>query len=75
MYDPDLYRDRAEIERWKERDPIAALVRDAGVDDATLAALDAEAMATVDDAVRYAEAGHPESAEDLGRFVLTEGAR
>ena len=25
MYDPELYRDKAEVERWKERDPIAAL--------------------------------------------------
>ena len=25
MYDPDRYRDKAEIERWKERDPIPAL--------------------------------------------------
>ena len=24
MYDPELYRDKAEIERWKERDPIDA---------------------------------------------------
>ena len=25
MYDPDRYRDKAEIERWKERDPITLL--------------------------------------------------
>ena len=25
MYDPDRYRDKAEIERWKDRDPIPAL--------------------------------------------------
>jgi TPP-dependent pyruvate/acetoin dehydrogenase alpha subunit len=75
MYDPDLYRDRTEIERWKERDPIAALVRDAHVDDATLAAIDAAATARVDDAVRYAEAGHPEAAEDIVRFVLSEDVR
>ena len=27
MYDPDLYRTKDEIERWKERDPVAALTR------------------------------------------------
>lgn len=25
MYDPDRYRDKAEVERWKQRDPIALL--------------------------------------------------
>ena len=25
MYDPDLYRTKDEIERWKEHDPIPAL--------------------------------------------------
>ena len=25
MYDPDLYRDKAEVEQWKERDPIDVL--------------------------------------------------
>ncbi len=25
MYDPDLYRDKAEIEHWKERDPLVVL--------------------------------------------------
>ncbi|MFA9271784.1 MAG: pyruvate dehydrogenase (acetyl-transferring) E1 component subunit alpha, partial [Baekduiaceae bacterium] len=40
MYDPDLYRTREEIARWRERDPIDAYVqvlRDAGtLDDAAL---------------------------------------
>jgi pyruvate dehydrogenase E1 component alpha subunit len=26
MYDPELYRDRAEVERWRQRDPIDLLV-------------------------------------------------
>jgi pyruvate dehydrogenase E1 component alpha subunit len=72
MYDPELYRERAEVELWKQRDPIAALVRDAQVDDATLAAIDAEVTEVVDDAVRFAETGHPEPVEDLMRFVTTE---
>jgi pyruvate dehydrogenase E1 component alpha subunit len=72
MYDPELYRERAEVDLWKQRDPIAALVRDAGVDDAVLATIDAEVTAVVDDAVAFAEAGHPEPVEDLLRFVTTE---
>jgi TPP-dependent pyruvate/acetoin dehydrogenase alpha subunit len=75
MYDPELYREHAEVERWKERDPIAALVRRVGVTDEELAELDAEIMAIVDDAVRFAEAGHPEAEEDLLRFVTTEVPR
>ena len=27
MYDPELYRDKAEVERWKQRDPLAAVRR------------------------------------------------
>lgn len=76
MYDPDLYRTRDEIERWKERDPIAAQIaalRGAGdLDDETLAALRDEAQAAVDDAVAFAEAGTPEPVEDMTRFVYAE---
>jgi pyruvate dehydrogenase E1 component alpha subunit len=27
MYDPELYREKAEVEEWKKRDPIPALIR------------------------------------------------
>jgi pyruvate dehydrogenase E1 component alpha subunit len=74
MYDPELYRERSEVERWKERDPITTLVRDAGVDDATLAELDADAIATVDAAVAFADAGTLEPVATLLRFVTSEGA-
>jgi pyruvate dehydrogenase E1 component alpha subunit len=75
MYDPELYRDRAEVERWKERDPIDALVRNEAIDEATFAALDAEALETVDAAVAYAEAGTPEPVGDLLRYVTSEPER
>jgi pyruvate dehydrogenase E1 component alpha subunit len=75
MYDPELYRERSEVERWKQRDPITSLVRDAHVDESTLAAIDAEVTAVVDDAVAFAEAGHPEDLDDLLRFVTTEDNR
>jgi pyruvate dehydrogenase E1 component alpha subunit len=74
MYDPDLYRTKEEIERWRERDPIDALVRRAGIVDADLAAVDAEVGAVVDDAVAFAEAGTAEPPEDLLRFVYAEAA-
>lgn len=78
MYDPDLYRSKEEIARWKERDPIdlhAAALRSAGLlDDDMLAAIEAEAAAEIDDAVAYARQGQPEPVEELERFVVTERA-
>ena len=78
MYDPDLYRDKEEIARWRERDPIdtfVARLRAGGeLDDAGLAELEAAVAAEVDDATRFARAGTPEPLEDLTRFVYTEAA-
>ena len=76
MYDPDRYRDKEEIARWRERDPIEALRSDlvatGGLDDATWDRLEAEVAAEVDDAVAYAEAGTEEDLADLERFVYSE---
>ena len=75
MYDPDLYRTREEIERWKEHDPIPALAArlealGAGAD--AVRDLEAAVAAEVDEAVAFAEAGTLEPVEDLGRFVVCE---
>jgi pyruvate dehydrogenase E1 component alpha subunit len=75
MYDPDLYRTRDEIDAWKGRDPIPALaerLRETGFSDEDLAALDAEIVAEVDQAVAFAEAGTLEPVEALERFVRCE---
>jgi pyruvate dehydrogenase E1 component alpha subunit len=72
MYDPERYRDKAEVETWKERDPIRLLVDGAGVPGTTVDALDAAAVAEVDRAVAFAEAGTLEPVEDLTRFVCSE---
>jgi pyruvate dehydrogenase E1 component alpha subunit len=75
MYDPELYRSKDEVERWKQRDPIALYVRrlrDAGaVDDAALAALEREVAAEVEAVVAAAEAAPWEPVEDLARDVHT----
>jgi len=74
MYDPELYRDKAEVERWKERDPLAvfaARLREAEMlDDDLLARLEGEVAAEIDAAVAFGEAGTLEPVEDLTRFVL-----
>jgi len=72
MYDPDRYRDKAEVERWKERDPIPALVTEltaaGALTDTAWRSLQDEVEAEVDDAAAFAEAGSLEPVEDLLRF-------
>ena len=78
MFDPELYRAKAEVDEWKSRDPIAALtarLRNAGfVDDGALTALERDVQAEVDDAVAFAEAGTWEPATELERWVYSEPA-
>lgn len=76
MYDPELYRSRAEVEAWKERDPIPACagrLREAGaLDDASLAALEREVADEIAAAIAAADAGTPEPVAELLRFVYAE---
>jgi pyruvate dehydrogenase E1 component alpha subunit len=76
MYDPDRYRDKSEIERWKERDPIPALVarltKSGALAEGDLERMETEVGAEVDDAVAFAEAGTFEPVEDVERFVTSE---
>jgi pyruvate dehydrogenase E1 component alpha subunit len=78
MYDPERYRDKAEVESWKTRDPVAALaarLRDsARVDDAVLDEVEARVAAEIDAAVQAAEEAPLEDVADLTRFVMSEGA-
>jgi len=79
MFDPELYRDKAEVEEWKLRDPIdgfAARLRAEGLlDDDALAALDAVAQAEVAASVDFAEAAEWEAVEDLLVDVTTPGGQ
>jgi pyruvate dehydrogenase E1 component alpha subunit len=77
MFDPQLYREKSEVEAWKQRDPIPAFAARAqasgllGADDA--ARLEAEAAAEMAAAVDFAEAGQLEPVADLARHVYFEG--
>jgi TPP-dependent pyruvate/acetoin dehydrogenase alpha subunit len=73
MYDPDLYRDRAEIEAYKAHDPIPTLAARLQATDIELAAMETDVAAEIDDAVAFADAGTLEPVEDLERFVVCEG--
>jgi pyruvate dehydrogenase E1 component alpha subunit len=61
MYDPERYRDKEEVEAWRRRDPISTFVArmtdDGPLTQADIEAADAEALAEVDEAVAFAEAG------------------
>ncbi|MCW8808393.1 MAG: pyruvate dehydrogenase (acetyl-transferring) E1 component subunit alpha [Rhodanobacter sp.] len=73
MFDPDLYRDKTEVEQWKLRGPIVrftewtlgnnTLHRD------DLDAIEAEVAGVIDDAVAFAEQSPWEPVEDLLRDV------
>ncbi|MBI2156028.1 MAG: pyruvate dehydrogenase (acetyl-transferring) E1 component subunit alpha [Candidatus Rokubacteria bacterium] len=73
--DPELYRSKEEVERWRARDPIAlftARLREWGfLGDAELAALEASVAAEIDAAIAAAEAGPWEPVEDLTKDVYT----
>ncbi|GAA2864898.1 pyruvate dehydrogenase (acetyl-transferring) E1 component subunit alpha [Pseudonocardia halophobica] len=75
MYDADRYRDRAEVEAWRLRDPVellaADLTADGLLDDAGRKELEEAVGREIDEAERAAEAAPVEPVEDLTRFVTT----
>jgi pyruvate dehydrogenase E1 component alpha subunit len=75
MYDPELYRDKVEVERWKERDPIPALVARVGLTPDEVTSIEVAAKAEIDDAIEFAERGNDEPVGELTRFVTSEAGR
>ena len=75
MFDPELYRDKAEVERWKARGPIhnfsARLKAQGDLTEEQFLEIDRGVMAEVERAVAFAEAGSWEPVEDLARDVTT----
>jgi pyruvate dehydrogenase E1 component alpha subunit/2-oxoisovalerate dehydrogenase E1 component len=76
MFDPELYRTKAEVEEWKKRDPIPALIsrlqQESLITDVDIAAIESDVAAEVDDAVAFADAGTLEPVDELTRFVYSE---
>ena len=74
MFDAELYRDKAEVERWKAHGPIHTFtdrLKAAGMmTEADFEAIDRDAVAEVEAAVQFAEAGTWEPVEDLLRDVV-----
>jgi TPP-dependent pyruvate/acetoin dehydrogenase alpha subunit len=75
MFDAELYRNKKEVETWKERDPILLyknyLLTDGLIDDAMLEAMESDVKAEVEDAVAFADAGALEPPEDILKDVHT----
>lgn len=78
MFDPELYRSKEEVEKWKHHCPIDAFeqcVVEAGLLDAAVREeIEREIAAEIDAAVAFAEAGTWESVEDLTRDVYARNA-
>lgn len=78
MYDPDLYRTKEEIDRYKQHDPISALIERLQSSDLLrsedVEELERSVAEEIDAAIAFAEAGTLEPVEDLGRFLYWEGA-
>jgi pyruvate dehydrogenase E1 component alpha subunit len=74
MFDPELYRDKGEIEAWKTRGPLhtfsARLKSEGKLTEDQFLAMDREVGDEVDRAVAFAEAGTWEPVETLLRHVV-----
>lgn len=75
MFDPELYRDKAEVEEWKARGPLhtfsARLKAEEKLTEEEFLAFDARANAEMQAAVDFAEAAPWEPVEDLLKDVHT----
>lgn len=69
MFDPDLYRDPAEVEQWRERDPIPALadqlLADGRIDADGVEQLWKAARTETEEAVAHAESASFESTDTI----------
>ena len=76
MFDPELYRSKAEVEEWKKRDPIPMLASRLKssflVTDAEIESVGQRVEGEVAESVAFAEAGTLEPVSDLTRFVYSE---
>jgi pyruvate dehydrogenase E1 component alpha subunit len=76
MFDAQLYRDKAEVEAWKQKGPVLRFghwLEETGMlDSAERARIDASIEEELAAAVAFAESGTWEPVEDLTRDVYTE---
>jgi pyruvate dehydrogenase E1 component alpha subunit len=73
MFDPELYRDKEEVEKWRKECPIRKLTdrltARGDLDAAALQAIEAEVAHEIEQAIAFAEAATLEPIEELERGV------
>lgn len=78
MFDAELYREKAEVEEWKKRDPLLTFRNNLEAmghwSEINADELEDEIAAVIDEAVEFAENGTLESIADLEKFVYTPKA-
>ena len=76
MFDAELYREKAEVEEWKKRDPIPKfreyLLKEKLINEGQLQEIEERVNTEIQKAVDFAEAGTWEPIEELGKYVYTE---
>lgn len=76
MFDPELYREKLEVEEWKKRCPIVTLKSHLKekemLTDTDMSGIEERVDAEIMDAVAFAEAGTWEPAAELARFVYSD---
>jgi 2-oxoisovalerate dehydrogenase E1 component len=76
MFDAELYREKGEVQDWRQRDPIATfgahLIAEGLISGEDVEELEQQVAEEMAVAVAYAENGTPEPVEDLLRFVYSE---
>jgi pyruvate dehydrogenase E1 component alpha subunit len=71
MFDPERYRDKAEVQQWRERDPIDLLLATIDIPEDELADMEDAIRAEIEDAVDFAENSPDEDVADLLTFVYS----
>jgi TPP-dependent pyruvate/acetoin dehydrogenase alpha subunit len=78
MFDAQLYREKSEVEAWRQHCPIDTFRQRAQaadlLDERAVAEIEAGVAAEIEAAVAFAEAGTWEPLETLTRDVYTVGA-
>jgi pyruvate dehydrogenase E1 component alpha subunit len=76
MFDPERYRDKAEVKEWKKRDPISTftnLLQDEGLlDEDELNEIYKRIAEEVEASVEFSEKGIDEPVDTLSRFVYSD---
>ena len=73
--DPTAYRDRSEVDRWREKDPIdnfkKLALMEGLIDEEGIGSIDAQVEVEIDEAIRFADESEDPSLESLEEHVYS----